>query len=322
MPTQLRIGVIGLGPRWRRYRPALGELRRHLEVSGVCDQSAPRSQRVAGSLGCSPAAGPVDLLERDDVQAVLLFDRQWYGLWPIQLACRLGKPVFCSTSLLPDQAADSLQQQVESARLPVMMGAAEVLAPAVQRLRQLLANHLGPVRLLRLDRSLPHLPRLAETGPGRLLLETPAVLELFQLYAALIGREPASLWTTEAAHSPYLSILIEFGPDRAAQLNLWIDPAGPPRSRLLVVAERGQATGTLPWRLHWRDRHGWNSHQWRRHPMRQTLLQRFALTVRAGQPVQPSFQEAYRALLWQRLALQSLHEGRRVLLSPEGVLTG
>ena len=56
--------------------------------------------------------------------------------------------------------------------------------------------------------------------------------------------------------------------------------------------------------------------------MRQTLLQRFALTIQGGQPMQPSFQDAYQALVWWRTALQSQATGRRVFLNPEANLDG
>ncbi len=316
MSTRLRVGVIGLGRRWQRYQPALAGLRRHLEVSGVCDQVARSAERIAARIGCHHAAGPVDLLEREDVNAVLLLDWQWYGLWPLQQACRLGKPVYCALSLLREPEVDSLQQQIQASQLPVLMSSSPVLAPALLRLRQLLGQHLGPPRLLRIERSLPRLPRGIPTGgaPG---LGAPALLGMLQICSALFQTKPESIWAVEAPHSPLVSLMLEFGPDRVAQLNLWIDPASPPFCRVRAVAEHGQAEVLLPRRLSWRNREGQHRQKWPRQPYARPLLYRFAAAVAGGQPVQPNFQEAYRALLWWRAANQSLADGRRVFLSSD-----
>src|SRR5713101_7354841 len=100
MMPRLRVGVIGLGRRWRRrYRPALDPLRELFEVRALCDQIHHKAICEAKRAGCDAAQGPTDLLERSDVEACLLLDPQWYGLWPLELACRLGKPVFCATPL-------------------------------------------------------------------------------------------------------------------------------------------------------------------------------------------------------------------------------
>jgi predicted dehydrogenase len=314
MPTRLRVGIIGLGRRWRQYLPALTGLRRNLEVIGVCDQVADAAERTARRLGCVPAAGVVDLLERDDVNAVVLLDRQWYGLWPLQLACRVGKPAFCGPSLVREAQPDALHQQVQASGLPVMMGNPSTVAPAVQRLRHLLSNHLGPVRLLRIDRGLRVPPDPAGTGAADLLGQG-AVLGMLQVCAILFDGPPISIWTVAVRGSSLVTITLEFGPDQLAQLNLWADPLGPPTYRLHAVAQGGRATALLPRRLVWRDPDTQHRQQWPRHPLRQTLLQRFALTVKAGQKVQPSFEEAYQALLWLRAARHSQREGRRVLLT-------
>jgi len=313
MSTRLRVGVIGLGRRWQRYLPALAGVRRHMEVSSVCDQVAQLAERTANRIGCSHAAGPVDLLERDDVNAVLLLDRQWYGLWPMQQACRLGKPVYCALSLLREPEVDALQQQVQASKLPIMMSSSPALAPALLRLRQLLGQQLGPTRLLVVERSLPRLARTSRRETAS-VLDSGALLGMMQICSALFQREPASVWTVEAPHSPLVNVMIEFGPDRVAQLNLWIDPVGPPFCRAHVVAEHGQAEVVLPRYLSWRDREGLHRQKWPRQPYARPLLHRFASAVAHGKTVQPSFQEAYHALLWWRTAWESLVSGRRVYL--------
>ncbi len=121
MPLRLRIGIIGLGRRWQRFRPALHELRDRVLVRAVCDQRPIRAERAARELGCAAAAGPTDLLDRDDVEAALLLGAQWFGLWPLEQAARLGKPVLCAVPLSTDDAhADDVMRRVREAGLPVM----------------------------------------------------------------------------------------------------------------------------------------------------------------------------------------------------------
>lgn len=322
MPNRLRVGVIGLGRRWQKYLPAMARLRRHIEVCGVCDEVGRVAQRTAQRIGCTAAAGPIDLLERDDIQAVLLLDWQWFGLWPLQRAALLGKPVFCGLSLLREPQADDVYNQVRASGLSVMVVSAGLLAPAILRLRHLLMQHLGPTRLLRIDYSLRRLSRGLSPEGGNRLFGSKVLLDMLQLACSLFPEPPTWIWTVEASHSPLLSLLMEFGPDRVAQLNLWIDRTSPSLCRVRAVAEHGQAEVVLPRRLQWRDSEGTHRQQWRRHPMRQSLLQRFALTVQGCQPMQPGLGEAYQALLWWRAALRSQTEQKRILLNPEANLDG
>ncbi len=132
---RLRVGVIGLGRRWRRYRALLARLRDHVEVRAVCDHIARRADSEAQQFDCAAAVGPVELLERPDVEAVLLLDPQWYGLWSLEYACRVNKPVLCALSPTSDDTyADTLRQRIDKSGLPVLMALPPLLAPATRRL--------------------------------------------------------------------------------------------------------------------------------------------------------------------------------------------
>src|SRR5262245_12854504 len=128
MGERLRVGIIGLGRQWRHhYAPALKALGDQFEVVAVYDQIA---QQTAPE-----AARPSELIERDDVEAVLLLDLGWQRLWPVERAAGAGKPVFCLPALEADaDHADALARQVREAGLPVMMGAAVAFTPAALRL--------------------------------------------------------------------------------------------------------------------------------------------------------------------------------------------
>src|SRR5260370_41165099 len=101
--TKLRVGILGLGRRWRRrYRPALHALRDRFVIRSVWDALPVRASRNARQLGCRAAGGVIDLLEGKDSDAILLLDAAWHGLWPLEAACRFGKPGFCALPLDAD----------------------------------------------------------------------------------------------------------------------------------------------------------------------------------------------------------------------------
>jgi predicted dehydrogenase len=322
MGTPLGIGVIGLGPVWERTLPVLNKLRHQLEVHAVYDQSAQVVEETAHRIGCSPSAGTVELLEREEVKAVLLLDPQWFGLWPLRQASRLGKPVFVAPSLLHETDVDSLGPVVQQSRLPVMVGSKLLQSPALVRLRHLLAQHLGGLRSLRVDRRLRHLPASVRKQDNRHLLGCQSMLGMLNICAAVFASAPVSIWAMEAEHSPLATVLLEFGPDRVAQLNLWIDRFRPPGWRIDAVADQGHAEARLPRLLTYFDKTGSHRQHWRRQPIRRVLLQRFAQAVQSGQGLQPGFDNAYQSLLWWRAARRSQQQGGRVFLTPEGSLLG
>jgi predicted dehydrogenase len=307
MSTRLRVGVIGLGRRWRRYRRALERLGKRVAVRAVCDQVGRRAESEARRLSCAAAAGPVDLLERDDVDAALLLGRQWFGLWPLEHACRVGKPVLCAVPLTADEAhADGLRRRVTDARLPVLTALAPAVAPAVARLGELLAGPLGAARLVRIDGALP-------AGGRQEALRSPALLSLLNLSAARRGAAPAGVLATDGEAPGFGSAVLDFADGRAAQVTLWRAPAGVETGcRVEVVAERGAAAAELPDRLSWRDEAGRHLLRLRGAAGETALLGLFLDALRDGRPPRPDFEDACRAFAWRRALLQSLAEGKRV----------
>lgn len=308
---RLRVGVIGLGRRWRRYRSLLARLREHVEVRAVCDQIARRAESEARQFSCVAAAGPVELLERADVEAVLLLDPQWYGLWPLEHACRTKKPVLCALPPSADEShADALHEQIAAGGLPVLMALPSLLAPATRHLRELLTHRLGQARLIRADWSAAP----PSDAAGRDLLTSPAVLPLLAACAWLLDDVPRSVWTLDGESASFVTLMLRFGRDRLAQVNVGMAPAGRTPPRFEVVAESGTATAELPRQLRWRDADGQLAQRLPRRSTEQISLERFILALRAGQPLRPSFEEAYQALTWLRAAVRSRSEGQAISL--------
>ncbi|HEY7156184.1 MAG TPA: Gfo/Idh/MocA family oxidoreductase [Gemmataceae bacterium] len=303
---RLRVGVIGLGRRWRRYRPILMKLRDHVEVRAVHDQIVRRAESEARQLHCTAAMGPVELLDRPDVEAVLLCDEQWFGLWPLEHLCRTNKPVFCALSPADDDThADALRQRIQESGLPVFAALGPLLTPATRLLRELLTHRLGAARLVRADWSMPL---------SRDLLNSPAVLPLLAACAWLLDDRPRSVWTIDGEGASFVTLVLRFGGERLAQVTLWTATAGRTPRRFEVVAESGTATAELPRQLRWRDVDGQHSQRLPPRSAEQSGLERFILALRAGQPLRPSFEDAYQALIWLRGAARSRTEGRPIEL--------
>jgi predicted dehydrogenase len=314
MTQPLSVGVIGLGPLWhKRYRPALLALPGLYRIAALCDQIEHQAAREARHLDCLSTAGPTELLEIDEVEAVLLLDPQWYRLWPLEAACRVGKPVFCCGRLDLDAAhADRLYELVQAAGLPVMLEMPARAAAVLGRLRELLATQLGACQVLLCEASEP-------AGPaGQAAPRFGSVAALLDCASVLLPGEPISALAIGAESAAYSGLVLEFDQGRFLQVGRWRGATPRAGLRLQAIAERGIATAHLPNRLHWTDAAGSHTHVLPAdRPVGQVLLERFFQVVRAGQPPEPSWQEAYRLLRWMRAVEQSRKEGRRVVLGEQ-----
>jgi predicted dehydrogenase len=301
MPPRLRVGIIGLGRRWQRYRSVLGKLRQTLEVRATCDQIRHRADHVARELGCVAAAGPLELIERADVEALLVLDRQWFGLYPLELACRVGKPVFCALTLADDDAhADALRVQVRASGLPVLMALPAASAPATEAL---LAHRSGqppsPVQL-RFDFF------SSVGGIFHCSLPTGLLQALFHVCAALVATEPTEATGTWNPTRKCASVRLVFPDGSLAQFAAWAGLAPFPTCRIQVQTPSGLIEARLSRRLAWRDNQGRHSLRTPPVALPERLLTRFVEAIRSGKPPSPSFEDAYRALTWLRAVRKSL----------------
>jgi predicted dehydrogenase len=303
MGQRLRMGIIGLGGRWRRrYAPALRSLGELFEVAAVCDQIPQQTAAEAARLRCPAAAGPSDLIERDDVGAVLLLDLGWQRLWPVECAARAGKPVFCLPALEDDaENADGLARKVREAGLPVQMATTPAFTPAALRLAEFQRELLGPVRLVVCD-SASRRPQSPDSG-------------LLAWLLSVLGAPPRAVTAAgnESAGLEALTLDAEGG--RALQLMHRHGPGTRPALRVHVVAERGQATLEAPRRLSWTDADGTHTLTLPPgRPLAEVLLTHFYRVVTRGERPWPSLEDAHRALVCLRAAALSRAEGRRAVL--------
>src|SRR5690606_10840697 len=147
---KLRVGVVGVGRAWEtRHMPALRSLADRFEVCAVCDPVQHRAVQVAKQFDATVYDGFRALMDRDDIDAVLLLSSRFYGPTPIFAACEFSKAIYCAAALeLDGQQATELRDRVQASGIAFMAEFACRLSPATLRLKELLATRLGKPRLL------------------------------------------------------------------------------------------------------------------------------------------------------------------------------
>ena len=288
MNTRVCVAVIGLGRRWRRrYKPAILALEKLFTIAAVCDAVHARAEAEAKTIG-SRAAGLGAVFERKDIDAILLADRQWFGLWPIERACASTKPVFCAVPIESDPCQlNRITRLVDESALPVMVEMTPRFAPQTARVQQLLARELGPPRLVRCDTVRP------ESACDGL---DDSLVPLVDWCVAIFGAEPigasagslgaTQIWTLDFADGKHVEIVRRFAP-------------GVRCTRFEVFAERGRILIESPGLIAWTTQSGQHVQLSRKKTaVGRTLLERFHHMVVTAAPPEPSLHDAHRLAQW------------------------
>jgi predicted dehydrogenase len=339
--VQLRVGVIGLGRLWEaRHKPALARLRDRFQVTAVYDQVLRRAELEATHLGCAAAEGLRALVTREDVDVIHLLTPQWFGLYPIWLACEAKKAVYCSLPLAGAAAElESLAETVESSGIAFMPEFARRFYPATLRLRELLATTLGPPRLILGHSRLYGFDRYGSPGPTTQTTPAPLMIDpgsyLLDWCCFLFQSEPVALLGSEGSIVPgasdpatsasgerdFESFTAEFPGGGMAQISFgryhrasWGDATRflPPPG-FQVYAERGAAWIELPDRLQWSDETGTHEEHLPLEPtVGDVLNDQFHRLVRGDQSLAPSIRDALAVARRVADIRRSQIEGRKI----------
>ena len=119
---RIRLGLIGLGEVWQaRHAPALRALADRFEVRAVCDPVRHRAEQAAAEFHAEAADGYHVLIQREDIDAVLVLSPQWFRALPILAACESRKAIYCAVGLdLDADEALSIKNRVEEAGIAFM----------------------------------------------------------------------------------------------------------------------------------------------------------------------------------------------------------
>jgi predicted dehydrogenase len=329
--------VIGLGRLWEaRHKPALTRLRDRFQVTAVYDQVMRRAEIEATQLGCAAAEGLVALIERPDVDVVYVLTPQWFGLYPIELACQFRKPVYCALPLAGDlDELEALATVVESSGIAFMPEFARRFYPATLRLHELLATTLGTPRLILGQNRLFGFDRYGQPGPTTQMAPAPLLIDpgsylldwcsfLFQLPPAAVQGSAGVVLPgacEPGTASDFESFVVEYAGGGMAQIafgryhrNAWGDASRfLPQTGFQVYAERGVAWLELPDRIQWSDADG--THE-ERLPLEPTvgdiLNDQFHRLVRGDHTLAPTIRDALAVAHCVADLSRSQREGRKI----------
>jgi len=339
--TRLRVGVIGLGRIWEaRHKPSLLRLQNRFQITALYDQVSRRAEMEAAQLGCAAVGGITPLIEREDVDVVYLLGPQWFGLYPIQIACSCQKPVYCALPLAGDlDELEWLAALVESSQTPFMPELARRFYPASIRLRELLATTLGPPRLILGQTRLLDFDRYSQPGPTSQTTPAPLLIDpgsyLLDWCGFLFQSEPVRLqgfqtvvgFNEEQAPSEpdFESFVAEYPNGAAAHIAFsrynqlqWREVSRffPPPG-FQVYSERGAAWLELPERIQWTDQKGTHEETLPLEPtVGDVMNEQFYRLVQGDASLAPSIHDALQVARRIRDLRQSQQEGRMILRPP------
>ncbi|MEM9587800.1 MAG: Gfo/Idh/MocA family oxidoreductase [Planctomycetota bacterium] len=284
---KLQLGLIGLGRGWEtRHRPALRMLHDRFDVRAVYSSVSKLAENCAAEFQADPVDGYRALVNRSDLDAVLILDRCWHGWLPLLAAAEAGKAIYWASELDFDAHRDSeLRGTVEQSGVAFMPEFPRRFSPATLRLKELIATRLGAPKLIFCHRRL--LPE-SKTLHREFELNRShrEMVEAIDWCRYIVGRPPDSV--ISCGQSPYdvhvgvpslkqgvapeyQSLSLQFDPGTAAdgqtltpvtaQISCgsyipaaWREAAGfRPPAEMHVCCERGVAFLDMPNNLVWFD---------------------------------------------------------------------
>ncbi|MEZ6136499.1 MAG: Gfo/Idh/MocA family oxidoreductase [Pirellulaceae bacterium] len=341
---RLRIGLIGLSSDWgNRHLPALRMLQDRFEVAGVYSSVASFADSVAREFQTKQFDGFREMLSRDDIDAALMLESDWYRTLPVTAACEYGKAIYCGSEIDFDpQRAAELKRLVDRAGIAFVAEFPKRYAPASLRLKELIATRLGQPQLLFCHKRLT-----SEANPNRggrsLAARTDReLIELIDWCSFIVGREIRSVYSTEhrrhlpddpskiRAEPDYQTISVDLSADGAplgstiAQISCgtYFPPAWHeaisfrPPAAVQVCCENGLAFVDLPNTLIWFDEAGRHQESLESEmAVGQQLLTQFHRAVTSLVRKMGDLEDVYRSLCALRSARESAELRRCIDLS-------
>ncbi|MCA9236772.1 MAG: Gfo/Idh/MocA family oxidoreductase [Planctomycetales bacterium] len=327
---RIQVGVIGVGADWETRRlPALRAVPDRFEVRAVCDSVGHRAEHAARTLGADAHDGFHALINRSDVEAVMMYNNDWFGALPIFAACEAGKGIYCAAALeLRDEEAAVLRDRVRDAGVAFMAEFPCRLSPATLRLKELIATKLGKPKLLFCNRR-----QLSGSTNG---VQEPCSLDLIELIdwcRYMVDDEPTSLVASMhrggGGNSDYFSVSLDFsqvgevgvGPLAVIACGEYVAPmyeeslAYRRPADMKVVCERGIAFLDLPSTLIWFNEAGQHLERLdHERPVGEQMLLHFHRAVESLVLKTASLEDAHRAIAIANKARQSAVTGQRAFL--------
>lgn len=312
-------------------------LQERFDVCGVYSSVSSFSDNVAREFGARRFDGYREMLRRDDIDAVLMLESDWYGVSPLKAACDFGKAVYCGAEIDFDtQQAVDLKRVVDEAGIAFMAEFPRRYAPASLRLKELIATRLGQPQILFCHRRLNG--ESADKQRNGRSLSARADRELTELIdwcAFIVGRDVRSIQgvchhtSASSEQTDYQSLSLDLSADDApagstmAQISCgsyiraaWHEAITfRPPAAVQVCCENGLAFVDLPNSLIWFDDAGRHQESLESElAVGQQLLTQFHRAVTSLVRKMGDLEDVYRGLQVLQAARESARLGRAVSL--------
>lgn len=202
---KLRLGLIGLGSRWHSiYQPSLRLMHERFKVNAVYHSVKAIARATAQEFQAEVCDGIQSLVHREDVDAVLILENDWYHTQAVRLACQAGKAVLCSSDIeMTELQAAQLLDVVGESGISMMTEFPRRFAPATLRLKELIATRLGKPQLVFCHRRIPcEAPQAGRLQTSRAVRMRREMIELIDWCAYVVGTNPDAVQGVEHAAAP------------------------------------------------------------------------------------------------------------------------
>jgi myo-inositol 2-dehydrogenase/D-chiro-inositol 1-dehydrogenase len=192
----LRVAVLGAG-RIGKIHAANVAMNRNAKLVAVADPFGDAASSLADLLSCEASQDPIPLIERDDVDAVVIGTPTDTHVNLMLHAVRLGKAVLCEKPIDLDIAkADEALHEIERLNGRVMLAFNRRFDPSAQQLRQTIdAGTIGEVRQVIITSRDPGLPSREYLKHSGGIFRDMAIHD-FDMARWLLGEEPAEVMAT------------------------------------------------------------------------------------------------------------------------------
>jgi predicted dehydrogenase len=206
--SQLKVGIVGAGVMGRHYGKALREYER-ARVAAVCDLDLERAAALAGESGATAYGAVGEMLERAELDVVVVATPDFAHREPVLACLRDGKAVLCEKPLATmEEDITAIVEAVERAGRPFMVNFGNRHRPAAVKIREALAEgRVGTPQYVyarlneRLSKTLT-IPWLARTSPVWFLMSHCADLVCWLLDDGFAEVHAQSALGAVAEHAP------------------------------------------------------------------------------------------------------------------------
>lgn len=314
-------------------------LQERFELRGVYSSVMALADSVAREFGTQTCDGFRSMIAREDIDAIMMLEGDWYGVAPLMAACEYGKAIYCGGEVEfdPHQAAE-LKHAVNESGVAFMAEFPRRFAPATLRLKELIATRLGQPKLLFCHRRLPRENSDSKRNGRSLTARADRELvELIDWCRFIVGRNVRAIQAvghpgSESLNgeSDYQVLSLDLSAPNEmpfatlAQISCgaympsaWSEAITfRPPAAVQVCCEKGLAFVDLPSTLIWFDEAGRHQESLDTElPVGQQLFTQFHRAVTSLVRKTADLEDIYRSLNALQMARQSMTSGQRVQLS-------